>query len=249
MSYGNTPNCDRDDEQLGCTCGDGYGIISCPIHRNPETYEQQWIESKQPDYRPENFPRHQKHKQRKTVNTKTDKTNSIIRLENVRLSYAALDKPKGMEGSEPKFSAVLLLDKKEHADLIQRLDKLKDRVALDMFGKKVPLKHPLLRDGAEKEDTEGYGEKIMFITAKSDARPAVVDGQRNSVVKGDAHWPYSGCYVNASINIFAWKNEFGKGVSASLRAIQFVKDGPSFGAAKVNPEDEFETVEATGDEY
>ncbi len=179
--------------------------------------------------------------------TATAKDPFIIRLENVRLSYPALFEAKGMEGSKPKFSAVFLLRKKEHKDTIARIEKLVERAALEKFGKKVTLKHTVLHDGNEKEDKEGYGDEVMYLTAKSDTRPAVVDQKKVTVTAEDGK-VYAGCYVNASIQLFAYKHPTGgNGVSASLRAVQFVKDGESFGAAPVNPDDEFEEVGADAD--
>lgn len=41
----------------------------------------------------------------------------------------------------------------------------------------------------------------------------------------------------------------GNGVSASLRAVQFVRDGESFGAGPVDPNEEFEPVSSDVDGY
>jgi len=69
------------------------------------------------------------------------------------------------------------------------------------------------------------------------------------LVKEDGK-PYAGCYVNANIELYAYSHpKGGKGVSASLRAVQFLKDGESFGAGPVNAEDEFEAVEESVDNY
>lgn len=42
---------------------------------------------------------------------------------------------------------------------------------------------------------------------------------------------YSGCYVNGKVDLWAQDNKFGKTVRATLIAVQFVKDGESFGGA------------------
>lgn len=175
---------------------------------------------------------------------------NIIKLTNVRLSYPNLFAPKAMEeGKEPKYSAVFLLDKKEHAALIAQIEKNVQRVALDFFKKKVPLKHACLRDGNERSDKEGYGDEVMFINTSETRRPVVVDRDLTPLTKDDSK-PYAGCYVNATIRLFAYDHKTGgKGVSAALRAVQFVKDGESFGAGPVNAEDEFEPVTDDVDGY
>lgn len=172
----------------------------------------------------------------------------VIKLTNVRLSYPQLFTAKAMEeGKEPEFSASFLLDKKQHAALIDEIEKLTARVALDTFRKNVKLNRVPLRDGNEKDGKDGYGDEVMFINAKSKKRPVVVDRDLTPLTADDSK-PYAGCYVNATIRLFGYDHKTGgKGVSASLRAIQFVKDGESFGAGPVDAEQEFEKMEV--DDY
>lgn len=180
----------------------------------------------------------------------TEKDPTIIRLNNVRLSYPQLFVAKPPEdGKEPVFSASFLLDKKQHKDLIAQIEKLTERVALDAFKKKVKLNRVPLRDGNEKGDKEGYGDEVMFVGARNAKRPVVVDRDLTPLTADDSR-PYAGCYVNATVRLFAFDHKVGgKGVSASLRAIQFVKDGESFGAGPVNAEEEFEAVADEVDGY
>lgn len=175
---------------------------------------------------------------------------NIIRLNNVRLSYPNLFVATSMEeGKKPTFSASLLLNKKQHAALIKEIETVTARVALDEFKKKVVLKRQPLRDGNEKDGKDGYGDEVMFVNAKNEKRPVVVDRDLTPLTAEDSK-PYAGCYVNATIRLFAYDHKTGgKGVSASLRAIQFYKDGESFGAGPVDAEEEFEKVSNEADEY
>lgn len=177
-----------------------------------------------------------------STNTPTDPFQ--FRLDGVRLSYLNCFVAQAMEGGKPKFSAVLLLDKKKHAADIAKIEKLTERAALEKFGKKVTLKHVPLRDGNEKDGKEGYGDEVMFITAKSDNRPAVVDEKRNPVTAEDGK-VYSGCYANVLIQLFAYKHPTGgNGVAVGLKAIQFAKHGPAFGAGPVDASKVFDEVPA-----
>ncbi len=171
-------------------------------------------------------------------------------MKNVRLSYPKLFVPESMEaGKEPKYSANFLLDKKEHAGLIAHIEKQVERVALDKFKKKVTLKRRPLRDGNERAETEGYGDEVMFVTANEVRRPVVCDGDLRPLTKEDPK-PYAGCYVNANIRLFAYDHPTGgKGVSAALVAVQFAKDGESFGAGPVVVEEQFDKVSADADDY
>ncbi len=173
---------------------------------------------------------------------------AIIKLPNVRLSFPHLFQPHAMEeGQEPKYSAAFILDNEKHAALIKQIEKTIERLALDYWKKKVPFK-PCLRDGNEKADKEGYGDGVSFISASRKTRPAVVDRQVNPLTEEDGVI-YAGCYVNATIRLWVMDNKFGKRVNAELRAVQFLKDGESFGAGPVKAEDEFEAVADDVDGY
>jgi hypothetical protein len=180
----------------------------------------------------------------------TEKDPNIIRLTNVRLSYPQLFVAKPPEeGKEPVFSATFILDKKRHRAIIDQIEKMTERVALDAFKKKVTLKRKPLRDGNEKDGKEGYGDEVMFISARNTKRPVVVDRDLTPLTKDDPK-PYAGCEVNATVRLFHYDHPTGgKGVSASLRAVQFVKDGESFGAGPVDAAQEFEVVPEDVDAY
>jgi hypothetical protein len=176
---------------------------------------------------------------------------NIIKLENVRLSFPDLFTPRAMEeGKEKTFNATFLLDNEKHAKLITKIEAAIERVALDEFKKKITLKdrNKCLHDGNESPDTEGYGDGVMFLRSKNKTRPPVVNRDLSPITEADGI-VYPGCFVNATVRLFAWDHPTGgKGVSASLRAIQFVKDGESFGAGKVDVENEFKSLEEEVDD-
>ncbi len=172
---------------------------------------------------------------------------SIITLPNVRLSFPCLWNPESMEeGQEKKFSATFIFDNKEHGPLLDEINALIDRLALDEFKKKIGFKR-CLRDGNEKSELEGYGDGKSFLNASNKARPGVVDRRLNPIVESDGII-YAGCYVNARIRLWVQNNTWGKRVNAQLRAVQFVKDGESFGAGPVDATKEFKAIdEQVGD--
>lgn len=189
------------------------------------------------------------------MSTETEKPKSQTRivLPMVRLSYPSLFQPTAMKGGKPKFSATLLLNKKEHAAVIKKVEQLIERATLDKFGKKMTFKtdNVCLHDGNEKAEKDGYGDEVMYLVAKSDTRPEVVDAALVRINEEDGKI-YGGCYVDASVELFAYhhKESGSKGVSAQLRAVRFRKDGPSFGGGgPVKAEDEFEPVSADVDQY
>ncbi|MEN3144577.1 ssDNA-binding protein [Ochrobactrum sp. WV_118_8] len=173
-----------------------------------------------------------------------------VQLKNVRLSYAHIYKAKGFAGgngddkSEPKFSANALLDPETREGKVN-IEKMED--AIDYVigehkwsGGKTPkfpeAKLPL-RDG-ENQDSDGY-DGMMYVSASNAKKPRILDRDKLDVQEGDDEAPYSGCYVDMIVRVWAQDNKFGKRINASLEGIRFRDDGDAFGAAPLDP-DEFD---------
>lgn len=169
-----------------------------------------------------------------------------IKLRNVRLSFAALDKPakdsvneKTGETIKGKFKGNLLLDKKdpETKAKLKLIKETAQKVLEAKFGKdNVPKLKPervCLRDG-DLEDWDGY-EGCFYVSANNGSKPTVVDRSREPVEPGDKQWPYSGCYVDVIIRLWAQNNKAemgGKRLNASLEAVRFWKNGDPFSGSK-----------------
>lgn len=166
-----------------------------------------------------------------------------ITLNNVRLSFPALWEPrKGPDAtSKPAYQAAFILDKKDNAEEIAAVKAAIAAIVKDSFKGKQPPKIAL-RDGAEKPDVDGYGETVMFINSRSDKRPHVIGRKMEQLAESDGK-PYAGCYVNASIRLWAQDNQYGKRINAQLRAVQFVKDGDEFGDSAVDVNKEFKPLD------
>lgn len=162
-----------------------------------------------------------------------------IVLPEVRLSFPALFTPTSFEeGQEKKFQARFIFDNTAHGAVLDKLEALIERAALDYWKKKTSFKS-CLRDGNEKPELEGYGDGTSFLSANSKTRPPLVDRRKNAITE-EANSPfYAGCYVNAVISLWVQDNKFGKRVNANLGALQFVRDGESFGAGKVDTDKAF----------
>lgn len=171
-------------------------------------------------------------------------------IRNVRLSFPNLFRPsaaKGKDGQpqgEPVFSSAFILDKKANAADIKALEAAVALVKKEKWqGKPVNMKNKSIRDGAEKAATEGYGDAIVFISARNKRRPMVVD--RNPtvpIVEGDPRL-FAGCYVNAEVSAWAQDNQFGKGVNWSLNKVQYVREGDPFGEGQRPVEESFSNLE------
>ena len=184
------------------------------------------------------------------------KTSEVITLgtatDPVRLSFPVLEEARAFqEGQEKKYNATALLDpsNKTHAALIKKLKDEIRKLALEAFDGKIPgdlklcLTDNTNPDGTQKKAYTGY-DKMWYLAANNSSRPAIVDRGRNLLAPGDANFPYAGSYVIMTITLWAQNNRYGKRINANLRGIMFVKDGEAFGRGAVNPETEFEPIEA-----
>jgi len=182
-----------------------------------------------------------------------------------RLSFESLyemNKQKQDDGTERlTWKCNLLLPKDKVAEMVgvykgQRMPILKalKMASAEAKGKKWgdeknwPKLKPekvFLRDG-DLENWDGYaGHWYISANAPPQDRPAVVTNRKDGnnewieAQPGGKNAPYAGCYVNATILAWAQDNEHGKRVNARIKAVQFFKDGDSFGAAPTDPNEDF----------
>ncbi len=176
---------------------------------------------------------------------KTKIANPSLKLPVVRLSFPHLFTPqKGDDAdAKAKYGATFILDKKIHAATIKEI-----QAAIATVSKSDKLKgrkpnKVCLRDGAEKDHLDGYGDGVMFLAARTDKRPPVVARDLTPLVEEDGK-PYAGCYVNATVEIYPYIHaKSGPGITASLRAVQFHKDGEPFGEKPADVSSEFENLD------
>ncbi len=164
-------------------------------------------------------------------------TTKLITAE-ARLSFPNLFVAKApMDGKgEPKFDCVLLFPKTTD---LSGLKAAASAAVKEKWGTKIPpgLRSPF-RNGDEKE-LDGYKDHI-FIRASSKSKPGVVDENLQPVM--EAGQIYAGCYVRASLNVYAYENSGNRGVAFGLNNIQKLRDGAPFGQGASKPEDDFKAV-------
>ena len=172
-----------------------------------------------------------------------------IMLKNVRLLYgAALFTPqRGPNGEgEPKHSATVGFPKDHPA--VAAIKQGFQKVATEKWGAKAgdvytQLKAGdklCLKDGDAKADKEGY-KGNLYLSASNKLKPLVIDGMKQPL-DANSGKPYSGCYVNAEIELWAQDNKFGKRINASLRGVQFVRDGQRLAGGGVSSADDYEAI-------
>lgn len=171
-----------------------------------------------------------------------------LKLSNVRLTFPVLFEAKTVAGEgKPAFSASFLIDPKDPQ--VKILQAAFETTAAEKWGDKGPSILNALRaadkialhNGNGKSNYEGYAG-MLYISSRSATRPLVIDRDKSPLVEADG-LPYSGCYVNASIELWAQDNNYGKRINASLRGVQFYRDGDAFaGGGGPASEDEFDDL-------
>jgi hypothetical protein len=166
-----------------------------------------------------------------------------VNLKNVRLAFPAIFEAKPFGDSEPAFSASFILPP-DHPQM-QEINDAIEAVAKEKWGAKAGdvLKqlrakdYTALHDGSTKASYDGF-DGNFFISARSSTRPLILDRDKSPLVASDGR-PYGGCFVNTSLEIWAQDNQFGKRVNATLKGVQFNRDGDAFsgGGAPASPDD------------
>jgi hypothetical protein len=176
-----------------------------------------------------------------------------VTLRNVRLAFPQLFEAKTVNGEgKPAYSASFLF-----APAHPQLPEIKaaiESVARDKWGAKAAgtLKElyaagkVCLQDGDRKASYDGF-EGNYYISARNPVRPLVADRDKTPLGEQDGR-VYAGCYVYAVIELWAQDNGWGKRINATLRTVQFFRDGDAFTGGGAPPsEDELEDLSVGAD--
>ena len=157
-----------------------------------------------------------------------------LRLDNVRFSYAYVDKPREPQkaGKERQWEITAIIDEKENPEALK---KAKDAIASfdghPKFRGKRPSKNCLRRgdDTPSRAEDPALGEGKWTLSAKrkeSDGPFPIVDKNKSPINARDV---YSGCYGSLLVSLYAWGNDkegpFVCGVSADLLAVVKTAEG------------------------
>jgi hypothetical protein len=163
-------------------------------------------------------------------------------LKNVRIAFVdALWTPKEYEGDgKPKYRTNFLMAPDSEAKKVADAGIKEAALSAKTWAAKAQevLKAAkaagkiCLIDGNTKT-YNGYEGNFALTATRSiaDGAPKVVGLDGKTPISETAGKIYSGCYVNAKVDFWPQDNKFGKTVRCTLIAVQFVRDGESFGGA------------------
>lgn len=174
-------------------------------------------------------------------------------LRDVRLAFGhGVFEPSSIGGGEPTFGCSFLMAKdhpavKEISAAIQQVakEKWQDKAAAMLAQLKATDKI-CLHDGETKATYDGYSGNL-FVSASNRSRPTVLNRDKTPLTQADGVI-YSGCYVNAVVDVWPQDNKWGKRVNATLLGVQFVRDGEAFSGGASLSDDDFDVVDAGEDE-
>lgn len=160
-----------------------------------------------------------------------------------RISFCNLFEARSINGSDPKFSCSLIIDKDDKKTLLaihNAVEAAKENGKSKWSGK-IPgnLKLPLRDGDIDRPDDEAY-QHSFFINANNKERPQLVDRKVQPIT--DPGELYSGCYCNVTVNFYAFNQAGNRGIGASLGNVQKVRDGEPL-SGRVSAAAEFEALE------
>ncbi len=154
-------------------------------------------------------------------------------LKDVRCSFPDIFKKSVYKGKETSYGTKIILDpENEHdAEILENIKEAFKPIAKDYLGRKnIFTKDDCLRDGNDFE-AEDLQDKWR-LSCNSPRQPHVFKpGSKEVAANMEESKIYSGCYVTAKIRL--WGSMDQKTVNCQLIAIQFKRDGESFGAPVV----------------
>ena len=110
-----------------------------------------------------------------------------------------------------------------------------------MFGGNIPpvCKTPLYDGDGVRPSGEFFGEECrgcLVMTASAKMQPSIVGLDMQNIINPVE--VYSGCYIRANINFFAYNTNGNKGIGCGLNAVQKIEDGDPL-TARVSAEEAF----------
>lgn len=166
-------------------------------------------------------------------------TNGMFRIDGGIASYPHLDEPyAGEDGGVAKYSITHLLDKVDHAGIIEEMIAAVRKMMADKKVK-VGADKLFIKDGDKYfEDKEECKGKYV-ITAREETRPTLRNEKKRKLdpkteMETIKELFYGGAVVSTLINPWYQDNKFGKRINANLKAVKFDEHGTPFGEGRIS---------------
>ena len=170
-----------------------------------------------------------------------------IVIKNVRLSFPKLFEATQFKGTGPaRYEAQFMVEPSSEAH--KAIEDAISEVAHTRFGGKAATTLKKLRaskqtccyvPGELTGREENEGQMVLSSNRKEKDGPVAVFDKSKTRLHTDTGVIYAGCYVNASVDIWAQDGQY-PGIRATLVGVQFAGDSDAFGGGP---------LKSTGDEF
>lgn len=173
-----------------------------------------------------------------------------VKIADVRGAFLNLFEAKAVNGEgEPRYSGAFVIapgsaNAKALADGLKAVAKEKWGAKADAILEELKKKGRVCyKEEALSKDGEVYDgfEGMHSLNASNKARPLILDRDKTPLTAADGR-PYSGSFMNVSLELWAQDNSFGKRINATLKGVQFVRDGDAFGGGAPASPDDFDDL-------
>lgn len=172
-----------------------------------------------------------------------------VKLRNVRLSFPVLWEAEAFqEGQKKRYSAAFLIQPGSESD--KAVQAAIQSVATEAWKDKAKPMLESFRGNRNKycytrgdlNNYDGYAGMLVLATHRYEdqGRVLVIDRNKSPLSAKDGK-PYAGCYVNATVDVWAQTGQY-TGVRCTLLGVQFAGDGDAFAAGKPASLDDFDDL-------
>ena len=166
-------------------------------------------------------------------------------LKNVRLAFPDLHK----KNKDDKFGGSFIFPT-DHPQ-IEALKKVMQQVAKDKWAEKAPAIFKVLEkkdriclhDGEDKALKYDGFAGMLYVSTSSKVKPGLFERDLTPIEEDEGQL-YSGCYVNAIIDVWAMDSkDFGQRICAGLTGVRFRKNAEAFGGGKKAEASQFSALD------
>lgn len=168
-----------------------------------------------------------------------------IIIKEARCSFPRLYSAEVRDGDTFGPGVALVLESVKHSAILAEIKaEMRAAIANEPKLKKSPPTGEKLCLRPPDRDELKYKDDNLVIKANNSRPPIVLHPDGRTIMTEATNLIYSGCYINAKIEIWGQANKYGRRVNAKLIAVQYVpKAAESFDGSYVSPE---EAVEGFG---
>jgi len=173
-----------------------------------------------------------------------------IIIRDARCSFPRLYSAEERDGATFGTGITLVLEKDKHAETIAEIrQEMKAAVAgNDKLRKNPPPADKLCLRKPDRPELE-YKEGNLILKANSPRPPVVLEADGRTVMTEATDKIYSGCYVNAKVEVWGQANQYGRRVNGKLIAVQYVpKAAESFDGSYVSPDEAVKGFDSLDDD-